>query len=147
MRILYTKLLSYSLFYRQTKWYMQKITSVTGIICAKCQNYNMYVRGLILLSVLKTTKHTMLYPGPLLLSRNEVFCLKNWKLRRAPTALEFNIFCWNFAHVFYLVMPTKVCVGFFFLFRSWVINKSVKNKCVETRSFLIFANNRRSKQN
>ena len=40
MRILYTKLQSYSLCYRQTKWYMQKIPSVTGIICAKCQNCN-----------------------------------------------------------------------------------------------------------
>ena len=29
---------------------------------------------------------------------------------------------------------------FFILFRSWVINKSVKHDCVETRSFLIFAN-------
>ena len=52
----------------------------------------------------------------------------------------------NFAHVFYLVMCTKRCVGFFFiLFRSWVINKSVKNECAETRSFLFFANNSRSK--
>ena len=62
--------------------------------------------------------------------------LKTWK--RAPTAIEFNIFCWNFAHVFYLVMSTKGCVGFF-VCRSWVINKSVKNECVETRYFLIFA--------
>ena len=29
---------------------------------------------------------------------------------------------------------------FFILFRSWVINKNVKNECVETRSFFIFAN-------
>ena len=27
------------------------------------------------------------------------------------------------------------------------INKSVKNECVETKSFLVFANNSRSKQN
>ena len=27
---------------------------------------------------------------------------------------------------------------FFILFRSWVINKNVKNECVETRSFLFF---------
>ena len=37
MRILYTKPQSYSLCYRQTKWYRQKIPSVTGIMCAKCQ--------------------------------------------------------------------------------------------------------------
>ena len=33
------------------------------------------------------------------------------------------------------------------MLRSWVINKSVKTECVETRSFLILANNSRSKQN
>ena len=36
---------------------------------------------------------------------------------------------------------------FFILFRSWVINKSVKIEFVGTRSFLIFKNNSRSKQN
>ena len=50
----------------------------------------------------------------LLLSRNQVFCLKIWKLWRAPTILQFNIFCWNLAHVFYLPMSTKGCVGFFY---------------------------------
>ena len=49
----------------------------------------------------------------LLFSRNQVFCLKNWKLWRAPTTLEFNFFCWNFAHVSYLPMSTKACSGFF----------------------------------
>ena len=34
---------------------------------------------------------------------------------------------------------------FFILFRSWVINKKVKNECVETRSFSIFENSSRSK--
>ena len=34
---------------------------------------------------------------------------------------------------------------FFILFRSWVINKSVKSEYVETSSFLIFANNSISK--
>ena len=36
---------------------------------------------------------------------------------------------------------------FFILIRSSIVNKNVKNECVETRSFLIFANNSRSKQN
>ena len=40
---------------------MLKTPSVTGIVCAKCQNYNMYVIGLILLSVLETPKQTRLY--------------------------------------------------------------------------------------
>ena len=46
-------------------------------------------------------------------------------------------------------MSTKGCLGFFFfiLFRSRVINESVRNECVETRSFLVFPNNPRSKQN
>ena len=35
-------------------------------------------------------------------SRNQVFCLKFWKLWRAPTTLQFNISCCNFAHVSYL---------------------------------------------
>ena len=43
---------------------------------------------------------------PPLFSRNQVFCLKNWKLWRAPTTIGFKFFCWNFAHVFYLVMET-----------------------------------------
>ena len=39
----------------------------------------------------------------------------------------------------------SVCGVFLILFRSWVINKSVKNECVEIRSFLSFSNNSRSK--
>ena len=38
---------------------------------------------------------------------------ENWKLRQVPTTIEFNILCWNFAHVSVLPMPTKVCLGFF----------------------------------
>ena len=40
---------------------ISKIPSVTGIMCAKCQNYNMCVIGLILLYVLESTKQTSLY--------------------------------------------------------------------------------------
>ena len=58
----------------------------------------------------------------LLFLRNQVFCLKNWKLSQAPTTRDFNIFCWNFAHIPYLPMSTKESVGFFLiLFRTWVI--------------------------
>ena len=47
--------------------------------------------------------------------RNQVFCLKNWKLWQAPTIMEFDNFCWNIAYVFYLPMSTKAkrCSGFF----------------------------------
>ena len=51
--------------------------------------------------------------SPLLFPRNQVFCLKYLKFWRALTTIEFHIFCWNFAHVFYLGMPTEECVGFF----------------------------------
>ena len=61
MRILYTKLQSYSLCYRQTKWYMQKIPCYWDYMCQVSKLQHMYVIGLILLSVLKTTKHTWLY--------------------------------------------------------------------------------------
>ena len=47
----------------------------------------------------------------LLFPRNQVICLKIWKLWWAAT--KFNIFCWNFAHVSYLTMSTKECSEFF----------------------------------
>ena len=61
----------------------------------------------------------------LLFLRNEVFCLKIWKLWWAPATLRFIIFCWNFAHVFYLPMSSVGGI-FFILFRSWVICKKLK---------------------
>ena len=58
--------------------------------------------------------------------------------------LEFNIFCWNFTHVFYLVMSIKGYVGFL---KFCLDLELLMKECVEIRSFLIFANNSRSKQN
>ena len=52
----------------------------------------------------------------LFFSRKQVFCLTIWKFWRDPTILQFNIFFWNFGHVFYLAMSTKGCVQFFLLF-------------------------------
>ena len=46
-----------------TQWNMKRIPSVTGIMCPKCVKQNMYVIGLIFLSVLKATKYTRLYPA------------------------------------------------------------------------------------
>ena len=77
----------------------------------------------------------------LLFPRNQAICLKNWKIWRAPTTTKFNICCWN---VTSQCLQKDVRIFFIFL-RSWVINKSVKNKCVKTRSFFIFANISRSK--
>ena len=48
-----------------------------------------------------------------IISKKPGFLSEKWKLWRAPTTKEFNIFCWNFAHVFYLVMSAKASVGFF----------------------------------
>ena len=42
----------------------------------------------------------------------------------APTILEFNILCWNFAHVLLANVHKIVCGGFFILFRSWFICKN-----------------------
>ena len=84
----------------------------------------------------------------LLFSRNQVFCLKNWKLWRAPTTLEFNIFSWNIAQASYLRMSTKGSSGFFLiLFRSGVICQNQKRPgfCILTETR--FINNSRSKQN
>ena len=85
---------------------------------------------------------TILFP------RNQAFCLKNWKLWWVPATAKFNIFLLKFCTRFLLNNIYKRTVGnFFILFRSWVIIKNVKNECVENRSFVIFANNSRSKQN
>ena len=50
----------------------------------------------------------------LLFLRNQAFCLKIWKIWQASATIQFNIFCWSFAHVLYLPMPIKACVGFFY---------------------------------
>ena len=72
--------------------------------------------------------------------------IENFDEFQLPQSLIF--FCWNFCTRFLLNNVFKKVVGIFFIFfRTWVINKSVKNECVETRSFFIFSNNPRSKQN
>ena len=74
--------------------------------------------------------------------------LKIWKLWRAATILQFKFFFWYFAHVFYLQVSTKRCVGFFsVLFRSWVICKNQKGPGFYTLIFYSFINNLRSTQN
>ena len=67
----------------------------------------------------------------LLILRNQFIYLKNWKLRQAPTTIEFNILYWIFARVRDL----------FILFKPCVIDKTGFCKGVETRSFFILANN------
>ena len=57
------------------------------------------------------------------------------KFWRAPTTIEFNIFCWNFAHLSFLPVSTKGCSWFFILSRFRVIDKPGLCESVETKSF------------
>ena len=58
---------------------------------------------------------------------------EKWKLWRAPTTIEFNIFCLNFAYVSYSAMSAKGCSQLFkILHRSWVTNKNVKKSGLYT---------------
>ena len=71
----------------------------------------------------------------LLFARNQVIYLKNWKLWQAPTTVQFNIFCWTFAHFSYLPMSTKGCVGFFlFCLELELFAKNKKISAVSTLS-------------
>ena len=67
-------------------------------------------------------------------SRNQVFCLKIWELWRASTTLQFIIFCWNFARVSNLTMPTKWYVGFFLFCLDLELFAKIKNDLVSTHS-------------
>ena len=78
----------------------------------------------------------------LLFPKNQVICLKNLKLWRAPTTVEFNIFLLKFCTRFLLNNVYKNLLGIFFvLFKSWVIKKKWEKlvfcEYEETRSFLI----------
>ena len=73
-----------------------------------------YYNLIILIKSCKIPHHKIL-DKILLFSRNQVFCLKIWKLWRAPTTLQFNIFCWNFAR-FLLTNVSKSLCGIFFYF-------------------------------
>ena len=51
-----------------------------------------------------------------IISKQPDFCMRSWNLWQASTEIKFNIFCWNFAHVFYLIMSGKGCLGFFLFY-------------------------------
>ena len=74
----------------------------------------------------------------LLFSRNQVFCLKNWKLWQTPTTIEFNIFAGT-SQMFlsYKCLQKYVQDFFIILLRSWVICKNKKTWFLHTR-FLHF---------
>ena len=51
---------------------------------------------------------------------------ENLKTLKFENFDEFNIFCWNFAHVFYLPLSKKGCVGFFYFI--WILSYLKKLK-------------------
>ena len=115
--------------------FVNYLVKVARVVKSKLAFVDWFFYNLIILIKLCKIQDLNLDKAPLF-PRNQVICLKNWKLWRAPTTIKFNIFWWNFAHVSYLTMSTKGCSEYFFiLFRSWIINKNVKNECVETRYF------------
>ena len=82
----------------------------------------------------------------LLFWRNQVFCMKIWNLWRAPTTLQFNIFCWNFGYISYLPMSTKGLVELsLFCLGLELYAKIKKTWCVHTRFLHVINNSRFNK--
>ena len=64
--------------------------------------------------ILTAFENLMLVDQIISISKKPSFLSEKFKkLWRAPTTIGFNIFCCNFAHVFYLVIFTKGFAGFF----------------------------------
>ena len=141
-----SNLLLFSLFEHYSPFLKASWFKVAPVVNTKLGYLDWFLYYLIILIKQCKIPHKTLDKA-LLFSKNQVFCLKNWKLWRAPTTTEFNIFCWNFAHVSYLLMSTKGCSGFFkILFRSWVICKNWKWPGFYTLIETSFLNNSRSKR-
>ena len=83
----------------------------------------------------KFKQSSIVFKKPGILSEN----LKSWK---APTILQFNIFWWNFAYIFYLPISSKACVGFF----KFHLDLELFTKNFYTLLFYTFIKNSRSKQ-
>ena len=69
---------------------------------------------------------------------NKVFCLKNIKFWQTPTTIEFNIFCWNFAHVSYLSISRKACSGFLKFCLDLELFAKIKKDLVSAYSIFTF---------
>ena len=77
-----------------------------------------------------------------IISKKPGFLAKKLKTLTSSNYLRFYYFLLKLGTRFLLSNVYKRVSGIFFiLFTSGVINKSVKKECVETMSFLIFANN------
>ena len=88
----------------------------------------------------KFKQSSIVFEKPGILSEN----LKTLTSSNYPTV---NIFCWNFAHVSYLPMSTKECVGFFLFYLDLEYLQNLKRPGFYALVFKIFINNSRSKQN
>ena len=84
----------------------------------------------------------------LLFSRNQVFCLKDWKLWRAPTTIDFINFCWNFAHVSLRLLTNsyKRVFGISLFRLDLELLAKIKRPCFYKLTETRFINNSRSKQ-
>ena len=80
----------------------------------------------------KFRQSSIFFEKPGILSKN----LKTLTSSKYPTIQYFSIKL--SLHMFPTYQRLQL---FFILFRSWVINKNVKNECVETKPFYIFINN------
>ena len=82
---------------------------------------------------------SIVFEKPGILSENS----KNLTSSNYPTVQYFLL---NFAHVFYLPLSKKRCVGFFYLYTSWVICNNLKRPGFYALVFYTLINNSRSKQ-
>ena len=70
----------------------------------------------------------------LLFSRNLALYRKIWKLWRAPTIPQFNIFCWKFACFLLTNVCKRVC-GVFLFYLDLELFAKIKKDLVSTHSF------------
>ena len=70
-----------------------------------------------------------------MISRNHVFLSEKLKTLTTPTTIDFNIFCWNFAHISCLPISTRVCSGFFLFCLDLELFAKIKKGLVSTHSF------------
>ena len=90
-------------------------------------------------SVQKFIQSSIVYEKPGISSEN----LKTLTSSNYPTV---QYFWWNFAHVLYLSMSTKECVGFFLFCLDLELFAKITEDLVSTLVFYIFINNSRSKE-
>ena len=81
--------------------------------------------------------HTKLRQSSIVFEKPD-FCLKIWKHWRAPTTLQFYIFCWTFAHVSYLPMSTTGYAEFFPFCSDLKLFAKITKDLVSTHSLFTF---------